>query len=74
MTIERIKGNISFLCDFKGCDEGLETSSGDFTKASAQAKEEGWLTRKRGDRWFNFCCEQHEEGHFRTWPPAGQKS
>jgi len=65
MTGERIKGKVAFHCDLKGCNEGIETDSGDFTTALNEARAEGWLTRKRDDVWKHFCCQTHEEMDYR---------
>jgi len=65
MTAERIKGKVALQCDLKGCHDGLETSSGDFTTALNEARQEGWVTRKRDDGWKHFCCQRHEEMDYR---------
>lgn len=65
VTLERIKNDISFHCDLKGCDEGLETGEDDFAEAKDVAKEAGWQFRKREDGWKHFCSRIHEEMDFR---------
>ncbi len=64
MTTERIKGEIAFHCDTRGCSEGIETGTKDFSEAKDTANEAGWLFRKRGDDWKHFCCRGHEEIDF----------
>lgn len=53
MSIDRIKGQIAFICD--NCDEGLETEQSDFGTAREVLRDEGWIARKRGDQWEHFC-------------------
>lgn len=65
MSIDRIKGNVAFFCDLNGCTESIETSTGDFSAANAEAKEEGWCVRKHDDEWKNFCCARHAEMNWR---------
>lgn len=65
MTTERIKGKLAYTCDLRGCHEALETEETDFALARVEAKEAGWLTRKRDDGWKNFCCANHEDMDFR---------
>jgi hypothetical protein len=69
MTIERIKGKISFFCDLESCDEGLETDEADFQDAKWKADDEGWLFRRRDGEWKHYCCAAHEEKDYR-----GQKA
>jgi len=65
MSVERLKGKVAFLCDLKGCENGLETDTGDFYAAKDKAREEGWVYRFRDGEWLHFCCENHEEMQFR---------
>lgn len=65
MTIERIKGCVAFHCDLKGCDDSIETATGDFSEARDEAKEAGWQFRKRDDVWKHFCSTGHEEMDYR---------
>lgn len=65
MSIDRIKGNVTFLCDLRGCDNDLETATGDFAEAKDEAKQEGWQFRNRDGEWKHFCCRTHEEMDFR---------
>lgn len=65
MSIERIKGKVSFLCDLEGCGNGLETDWGDFGEGKYQAREEGWQFRKREGTWKHFCCDSHAEMEWR---------
>lgn len=65
MASERIKGNVSFSCDTRGCNEDIETDYGDFLVASGVAKAEGWVFRKRGAEWKHYCCSNHEDMDFR---------
>lgn len=65
MSIERIKGRVSFFCDLNGCDEAIETSHRDFGEAKDEAKAEGWQFRKPEDEWKHFCCDGHAEMSWR---------
>lgn len=65
MSVDRIKGKVAFLCDLRGCDNGLETDTGDFHEAAAEAKQEGWQFRNREGEWKHFCCGNHEEMNWR---------
>lgn len=64
MSIERIKGSVALFCDTGGCTESIETSTGNFTAALAEAKAEGWQVRKRDDVWKHFCTDRHAEMHY----------
>lgn len=65
MSTDRIKGKIAFLCDGADCSEGLETDHAEFAEALEQAKEEGWLVRKRGETWMHFCSSGCEGADYR---------
>lgn len=65
MTTDRIKGHVAFFCDTKGCEEGLETETGDFFKAREEAREADWQFRNRDGEWRHFCCRAHEEMDYR---------
>jgi hypothetical protein len=55
--LDRQKGRLVFECD--SCDAALESKTGDFTEAWAEAKRDGWKSRKIGDVWVHACpdCE-----------------
>lgn len=55
MTTERIKGQLSFVCDSSGCSEFFEPSTNDFEDGWAEAKEQGWVASKSGKEWFHKC-------------------
>lgn len=53
MTVERIKGEIVFVCD--ACDEHLETGSDDFKRAGRARQDEGWRAESTGNKWRHLC-------------------
>ncbi len=65
MTIEKVKGDIVFHCDLRGCDEGIETQESDFALARDKAKDEGWQFRNRDGVWKHFCGRTHEDMDYR---------
>ena len=40
------------ICDY--CDTTREYD-GSFTECIEEAKEDGWIIKKKKDEWFNFC-------------------
>ena len=46
---------ITFVCD--DCGEEEETGTDDFSRARDHIRSLGWVTRKDGDEWLNFCGE-----------------
>lgn len=65
MTIERIKNNVAFHCDLRGCNDSLETEEDDFKEASEEAKRADWQFRNRDGVWKHFCCRAHETMDYR---------
>jgi hypothetical protein len=53
MSVDRIKGEVVFICD--ECDDTLETGEDDFTEARATLQHEGWSTQKSGPDWLHYC-------------------
>lgn len=51
--IDRQYGYIVFECD--SCDEAFETDTEDFAEAWAEAKREGWRSRKIANEWLHGC-------------------
>ncbi len=64
MTIERIKGGVSYFCDLPRCAGCVETGENNFETAREAAKEEGWVFRNRSGTWKHYCCARHEEMDF----------
>lgn len=56
--MDRQNGDIIFECDH--CGDTLDTETGDFSEAWAQAKSDGWNTRKVGSDWFHSCPGCHQ--------------
>lgn len=65
MTVERIKGNVAFTCDLEGCDEAIETGTGDFRTALDEATEDGWRFLTREGAFKHFCRVKHAEMDYR---------
>jgi hypothetical protein len=65
MSIERIYGEIAFICD--ECSDTMETGEADFTEALANAKMEGWVSMKVGGDWNHYCsgCSRRAAAHRR---------
>lgn len=42
-----------FVCD--SCDETFEADTDDFAEALAEAKREGWRSRKIDNEWLHGC-------------------
>lgn len=53
MSIDRIKGEIVFICDT--CDEALESETSDFREANEVRRREGWGARQVDDEWQHLC-------------------
>ena len=51
----RIHGKIQFECE--GCDEVLDTDTGDWDEAHEVFKQENWKSYKVGDIWYHNCAE-----------------
>lgn len=51
--IDRQHGKLIFECD--SCPETFAADTDDFTEAWAEAKREGWRTRKIADEWLHGC-------------------
>jgi len=53
--LDRQHGKFVFECD--GCDEVLETDTGDFNEAREAMNLAGWQARKWGTVWIHSCPE-----------------
>lgn len=51
--IDRQHGKLIFECD--SCSETFEADTDNFAEAWAEAKCEGWKTRKIADEWLHGC-------------------
>jgi hypothetical protein len=53
--IDRQHGRIVIVCD--ACGRLSETDSNEWVEVWLRAKRDGWLTRKIGKNWSQFCGE-----------------
>jgi hypothetical protein len=53
--LDRVKGEIVWVCDGDGCDEVLETGTDDFEQARGELRAERWDTRKVDGEWNHYC-------------------
>lgn len=51
--INRQHGKLVFECD--SCSEIFEADTDDFAEAWAEAKREGWRSRKIANEWLHGC-------------------
>ena len=52
------KGKHVFQCDGPGCSEVIETNEDDFKEALKTMRTEGWLARRRDEKWEHFCSNR----------------
>jgi hypothetical protein len=66
-VLDRVKGNIVFICD--DCDDHLDTGEDDFAEARAELKAAGWATTKENDEWVHRCpeCKPRSGDGTRYW-------
>lgn len=53
MSLDRIKGNVTFICDGSGCHQYEEGS--DFGEVWNDAKAIGWTAKNEGGEWSHYC-------------------
>lgn len=55
MSSEKVGGRWRFQCD--QCPEAVDTASGDFNEALAEAKSEGFRPYTLAGEWFHACAD-----------------
>jgi hypothetical protein len=62
MTIERVKGVRTMMCDERGCGNFLEEEEPrDFEEFVAAARAAGWETLKSEGAWVHRCPDCREK-------------
>ena len=46
--------NCNVICDY--CDREERIESTDYSTINKELKENGWVIKKIGDDWYEFCC------------------
>lgn len=62
MSVDRIKGEVVFICN--GCDDTLETGTRNYGEAHEVRKDESWSAippEPLMDNWQHFCPDCKKE-------------
>lgn len=59
MTSRRIKGDITYICDWPDCFAMHTVPTGNYETAWRIARAAGWLTVRHGSKWYHFCSWLH---------------
>lgn len=60
-------GGTIILCDCDGCKSNNFYPTTNFLKVNHNLKDNGWIIRKVGGKWVDFCCEQCYDNYTRKY-------
>lgn len=56
MSVDRIHGDVQFVCD-TNCGEFFDSGTGHFETALIMVKREGWYIMRSDNEWKHYCTD-----------------